>query len=225
LQRPSRSLRETYYLFPMKRHCLLVLLLFSLQSHSQEMLLKVTENYYRSLPFHKEFSRFVQHLLNDPSFIKDTIARKTDTTLYYLRGSYRSHNPFFFKGIRTDIILAEKEELAYDSGTAVRSVFHYQIVGHAPPGEEGKKEVQQEFEKACRRYKRGFTGSNDRDLKSGNNTKKGEIRDYLFRHLMYPPLTISWLSSDGAKNNVFAITVRFMVYDNNALLPIPPQGF
>jgi hypothetical protein len=217
-------LQEIYYLLPVKKFYLLFLLLFSLHAHSQEMLLKVTENYYRSLPFHKPFNKFIEHLLNDPTFIRDTVAKKTDTTLYYLRGSYRSHNPFFFKGIRTDIILAEKEEMEYDSATEVRSVFHYQIVGYAPPGEEGIKDVQQEFEKACRRYKKGFTGSNDREIKTGN-TKRGKVRDYVFRHLTYPALTISWLTSENGQNNVFAITVRFMVYRNNALLPIPPDGF
>jgi hypothetical protein len=186
------------------------------------MLLKVTENYYRSLPFHKEFSRFVTHLMNDPTFMKDTIHKKTDSTLFYMRGTYRSHNPFFFKAIRTDIILAEKEEMIYDSATMTRSVFYYQLVGYAPPGEEGIKDVQQEFEKACRRYKRGFTGSNEKEFKKGE-VKKGEVKDYLFRYTTYPPLTISWLSSEEGKNNVFAITVRFIVYDNMALLPIPPQ--
>jgi hypothetical protein len=216
--------KKICYLLPVKTHCLLLLFLVSFNATSQEMLLKVSENYYRSLPFHNEFSRFVEHLLNDPTFIKDTIHKKTDSTLFYMRGSYRSHNPFFFKAIRTDVILAERQEPRYDSAGTYHTVFYYQIVGYAPPDEEGIRDVKLEFEKACRRYKRGFTGSNDRELKSGTE-KTGEVRDYLFRHAAYPPLTISWLSSEGGKNNVFAITIRFMVYSNHAFLPVPPKGF
>lgn len=193
-----------------------------MHGYSQEMLLKVSEEYYRSLPFHKEFNRFVQHLLNDPTLITDTIHKKTDSTLFYMRGSYRTHNPFFFKGIRTDVILAEKEEMEYDSAAPARSIFYYQLVGYAPPGETGRKEVEQEFERACRRYKRGFTGSNERELKAGDK-KVGEIRDYLFRFTSYPPLTLSWATSNNGQTNLFALTIRFIIVENQALLPIAPQ--
>lgn len=208
----------------MKKYCLSLILLSSLQTHSQEILRKVSDEYYRSSPFNKEFHRFIEHILNDPAFIKDTVHRKTDTTLYYMRGSYRGHNPYFFKAIRTDIILAERLEPFLDSANTFHTVFYYQLVGYAPPGEEGINDVKREFEKACRRYKKGFTGNNDRELTSGNQ-KKGEVRDYMYRHAFYPPLTISWLTSESGANNVFAITIRFMMYDNRALLPVLSQGF
>src|SRR4026207_2119633 len=82
---------------------------------SQQTIIDVTKAYYRSTPFDKEFSKFLSHLLNDPTLSNRTLQKRTDTSFFYFKGEYAQHNPFSFKAIRTEVILAETELQLADS--------------------------------------------------------------------------------------------------------------
>lgn len=205
-----------------------ILLLFTFftvsYANAQELFRKISENYYRSAPFNREFSQFLNHLMNDPSLANKTIHKKTDSTLFFLEADYASHNPFFFKTSRTKIILAEKDEVLKDSIEFMQTVYEYQLIGYAPPGEEGIRDVQQEFDKFCRKYRKGFDGDNYKEIKN-EGIESGEIRDYSFTRLTFYPLTVAWATSRDHSQNIFALTIRFMVYNNRAFLPIPANRF
>ena len=62
-----------------------------------------------------------------------------------------------------------------------------------------------------------------RELKDGD-TLTGEIRDFYFENVSLPVITLAW-SSNAKNGNVLAITIRFLVYDNRAFLPIASYGF
>jgi hypothetical protein len=202
----------------MKRMLLLFFLLTRLAVHGQEVFVKISENYFRSSPFDKEFSKFLGHLMNDPTLTDKTINKKNDSTLFFFQGAYSTHNPYFFKAIKTKIILAEKEEILNDSLKLLHTVYVYQLIGYAPPGEEGIKDVKEEFEKFCRRYKKGFRDSNYEELKT-NEKQSGEIRDFSYRNLHFYPLTAAWATSKDHNDNIFAITIRFKVFNNLPYLP------
>lgn len=118
--------------------------------------------------------------------------------------------------------LAEREE-AVDSTGQLYSFFLYQLVGYAPAGKDGIKDVQQEFEKFCRQYKRGFTRDNYKEL-TLQDQQTGEIRDYYYKDLLLSPLTVAWATNKDHSENVFAITIRFSIVENTAYLPIPADG-
>jgi hypothetical protein len=201
----------------MKRSLLLLMLSYHLAGHSQETFVKISESYFRSTPFHKEFSRFVSHLMNDPTLINKRILKKTDSTLFFLEGDYSSHNPFFFKSIRTSVILAEKELETGDSLRPAQTIYIYQLIGYAPSGEDGIKEVKAEYEKFCRRYKKGFSESAYKELKEGDK-QSGEMNNFSFNGLSFYPLTAAWATSKTHQDNLFAITIRFKVFNNTAYL-------
>ena len=140
----------------MRKTVLLFFLLFHFTVNGQQQLEKIAANYFRSTPFNKEFSQFLAHLMNDPTLIDKTIKKKTDSTLFYIQATYSSHNPFFFKGIKTKVILAEKEEMPADSTQEPQSVYIYQLIGYAPSGEDGIKDIKEEYKKIGRRYKKSF---------------------------------------------------------------------
>jgi len=205
----------------MKKFYLLLLVLSISTAHAQKVY-NIAQTYYRINPFNKEFSSFLIRLMDDPLLTNKTINKKTDSTLFFLEGTYTSHSPFFFKATRTKIILAEREHIT-DSTGKVNNIFLYQLVGYAPPGKEGVNDIQSEFDKFCNRYKKGPDGVNIRELKL-QDKKTGEIRDYLLSSLIFSPLTIAWSTSKNNEENIFAITVRFTVVENRAYLPIPADG-
>lgn len=183
---------------------------------------KIAHDYFRVSPFNKDFSTFVSRLINDPSVQQRTIRRKTDTTLFFLEGIYNTHKPFFFRPDKVKIILSERETEG-DSINPVQPFYLYQIVGYAPPGKEGKTDVQDEYEKLVRQYKRAFDMNHPRELKDGD-TLSGEIRDFYFENVSFPVMTLAW-STNNINGNVLAITIRFFVYDNRAFLPIAAYRF
>ena len=191
---------------------------------AQEAVFNIAKTYYRSDPFEKEFSAFLNRLMNDPTLINKTIHKKTDSTLFFLEGIYTSHSPFFFKANHTKIILAEKEEVENDSLQYVNTTFNYQLIGYASPGEEGIKDVREEFEKFCRRYKKKFDGDNYKELKAGEK-QAGEIRNFSLKYPDFYPLTVAWATSKEHNDNIFALTIRFRVFENQAYLPIATYGF
>ena len=197
---------------------------FCYQSYAQQAVYDIAKTYYRSTPFENEFGAFLNHLINDPTLINKTIIKKTDSTLFFLEGIYTSHSPFFFKANHTKIILAEKEEVENDSLSYVNTTFFYQLIAYASPGEEGKKDVREEFERFCRHYKKKFDGDNYKELKV-EEKQAGEITDYALKYPGFYPLTVAWATSNGHNDNIFALTIRFRVFENQAYLPIAANGF
>ncbi|HEX5652726.1 MAG TPA: hypothetical protein VFX58_06615 [Chitinophagaceae bacterium] len=211
----------------MSKTLLLIILFIGCQSkgNSQDAIFKIAKHYYRSEPFEKEFSQFLHHLINDPLLSNKTIHKKTDSTLFFLEGTYLDHRPFFFRGEKSRVILAEKEQsVLIDSINYLQTIYVYQLIGYAPRGAEGVKDVEAEFEKFSRRYKNAFPRNQYREIKR-DNERSGQVRDYAGEALNFFPLTIAWASSQSNQENIFAITIRFMVDNNRAHLPKAFYGF
>ena len=188
---------------------------------AQQSLKKVSENYFRSPPFEREFNLVLKHLMNDPTLSNKNILKKTDSTLFFLEGDYSNHNPFFFKATRTRIILAEQELNPLDSLPA-SSLFVYQLIGYASKGEEGFKDVREEFDKFCKKNRISFAGEQVRNIMNGTEVT-GNIQDFRVSSMNFFPLTAAWMGSPNGGENLFAVTIRFIVVENEAWLPIPPD--
>jgi len=183
--------------------------------HAQNAVIKVAGNYFKTSPFEKEFSQFLQQLLSDPSLSNKNTRKKTDSTLFFFEGRYGTYNPFFFKPIQTRVILAEKEQVVVqDSLSILHTIYEYQLIGYAPPGIQGINDVKQEFDKINRRFMKDFSSYESSELKKG-----GLIRDYMYTSFPFYPFTLAWASNTDHTENIFAITVRFQVADNWAYLP------
>jgi hypothetical protein len=189
----------------------------------QGSVLQIAKNYFRSNPFNHEFDKFLDFLLNDPTLVSKTIQKRTDSNYFYLRGDYTTHNPFFFKPIRTQIILAETEIDLSDTTLHSSLMMIYQVAGYREAGKEGEAEVKAEFEKFDRKYSRKSRQDNYSELKTGN-----EITGILHNYFVFPngftPLTAAWKNNGKDEGNVFVITIRFLVSDNHASIPIPANS-
>lgn len=183
---------------------------------------KIAHDYFRVSPFNKDFSTFVSRVMNDPAVTEKKINRKTDSTLFFLEAVYTTHQPFFFKPEKVKVIISERETES-DSLHAPQPFFIYQLVGYAPAGKDGKTDVEKEYEKLVKRYTRSFDMNQPRELKDGDRVT-GEIRDFYFANVSFAPVTLAW-SSNTENGNVFAITVRFLVIDNQAFLPVATYRF
>jgi hypothetical protein len=186
-------------------------------------LLQIAKNYFRSNPFTHEFDKFLDFLLNDPTLVSKTIQKRTDSNYFYLSGDYTTHNPFFFKPSRTQIILAETEIGLSDTTLHSSLMMIYQVAGYREAGKEGEKEVKDEYEQFDRKYSKKSLNDNYSEIKTGNEVT-GALRNYFVFPNGFTPLTAAWQNNGKDKGNVFVVTIRFLVSDNHALIPVPANS-
>lgn len=201
----------------------LLLLTIAFVTNAQQSIFKITKNYYRADPFAVPFSSFLTKLLNDPAAKNVSLHKKTDSTLFYFSGDYLSHKPFFFPGIGTKIILAEREVMIADTVDYLKSYYIYQLIGYASEGEEGFKDVKEEYAKFIKKYKKDFPGPSVQKVTDSKGAT-GEITNFHSSIIDFYPLAFAWSSSGDKKENLFVITISFWVTDNTAWLPVPANG-
>ena len=206
-----------------KLSLLFSILLTSYFCSAQDILMQVAKNYFRSNPFDREFRQFLNHVMNDPTLANSTVLKRTDSTFFYLRGDYTHHNPFFFKAQRTSVIVGEKELVLNDSLQLYDTIITYQVAGYTKGGNEGEKDVKEEFERFDRKYVKKFVKNDFTELKVGNNVS-GAIRNYFVGYSFLAPLSVAWQKITANNENVFVITLRFKVSGNVAVLPVTPDA-
>lgn len=205
----------------MKRTLLLLFLFISFYSHAQEVN-RIAKTYYRSNPFITPFSDFLSHLVNDPTLNNKTIHKKTDTSSFFFEGDYSTHKPFGLTNSRTHVVLAELQQQANDSGRSViRTIYVYQLIGYSTKDEDGTKEVKKTFERFARKSQNHFANTNYREL-TRDGKQIGEINDFqLYPYLPFDHVTTAWANTEKGEN-LFAITIRFVVANNRAKVPYLP---
>lgn len=186
---------------------------------AQYELFQVAKLYFRANPLKQEISSFLYQLINDPTLTNTSIIKRTDTSLFYFRGEYRHHNPFFFKAKRTVVVFAEREIVINDSLNIIDTVVNYQIAGYTDAGKEGLDDVKEEFNRFNRKYIKKFAQNDITELKSGTDVY-GAIRNYYLDQSYLSPLSVAWQKIGDTYENVFAITLRFKISGNEAVLPI-----
>ena len=206
----------------MKKYAFLVTVsfLFCLNSTAQQSIIDIPKVYYRSNPFDKEFSKFLTHLLNDPTLSNKTLEKRSDSSLFYFKGEYAQHNPFTFKAIRTEVILAETELQLTDSIFQIDTILLYQLLGYTKGGKAGVEEVKKEYNRFNRKFGQIFSNTESRDLIKANHVS-GAISNYFLLFKLLSPLTIAWAELSESDENVFAITIRIKVRENISMLPDP----
>ncbi len=208
----------------MKKIVLFIAIIFlSNVSEAQQVLTQVAKYYFRINPFDQTIGQFLQRLINDPILINQSILKRTDTSLFYLRGDYKHYNPFFFKAKETQAVLAESETVLNDSLHLIDTIIIYQIAGYTEEGKEGEDDVKQEFEKFDRKYIKKFVKNDLKELKSDGGVY-GAIRNYYLDFSFLSPLSVAWQRIGTSHENVFVITLRFKISGDVAVLPVTPDS-
>jgi hypothetical protein len=185
---------------------------------AQPTLGKITKSYFRSDPFTGDFSSFLRHLINDPSLTNKSLHKKTDTSLFSFGGTYATHNPFFFKPKRVEVLLSETEVKLKDT-LAFDTIYVYQLFAFNDGTERGTKEVKREFDKIVRRYKGEFY----KNVMSESPTA-GEpwtTCNFFSPYHGIAPFSVTWIGPDANKEVFLLLTIRMDNSNNSAVLPIP----
>lgn len=196
-----------------------LLLLTSHISFGQDPVAKAAREYFRSDPFSAEFSTFLKHLLNDPTLSGKEFRKKTDTSLFYFRGNYATHNPFFFKAKRVEVMLNEAEVRIKDS-VALDTIYLYQLAAYNDNTETGTREIKKEFSKIFKRYKGSFYKVT---LTENSPAEELQWATYNFFVPFYgiAPFAVSWIGPNEDKEMCLLLTIRMNSNYNKAVLPIP----
>jgi len=188
------------------------------ENQNRESLHQITGLYFRVNPYDREFSEFLNQLINDPAISNKTLDKRTDSTFFYFKGEYKNFSPFFFKAIRTEIILAETEIALDDSTGKSDTIMAYQLLGYSAGSNQGKEDVKQEFIKFKKKIKKKFWSIDPTEFKNGTETT-GQIQNYFLPLHTVSPLTAAWGKLTASNECIFVITLRMKVKQNIAILP------
>ncbi|MEI9945962.1 MAG: hypothetical protein WDN26_17295 [Chitinophagaceae bacterium] len=146
------------------------------------------------------------------------IRKKTDTSFYKFSGTYKTYNPFFFKPKRLQILLEETQVEYDDSLNTKDTVFIYQLQAYDDDNDKSLKEIKKEFEKIHRQNNKKFYDSKSDEEKDGVEiTAAGH--DYFVAMHWLSPLSIAWAKIISRHEIVLALTLRFKISANEAVLP------
>ncbi|RYG40482.1 MAG: hypothetical protein EOO01_27230 [Chitinophagaceae bacterium] len=181
----------------------------------QEGLLQFTANYFRSNPFIGEYSQFVRHLMNDPDLQEKQTLKRTDTSLFSFTGSYKTFNPFFFKPRKLKITLEETPAQFLDS-LPPDTLLVYHLMAYAGNDVKAGQDIQKEFAKLHKQFKRKFAASNFQEI-SSETIERGAVHNYFVGNSDIAPLTIAWAKLN--QEYVLDLILRIKVSENFAVLP------
>jgi hypothetical protein len=185
---------------------------------AQKIMQKAIHHYYRYYPFERSFSSFITNLLNDPALENKTVVKRTDSTLFFVKGEYSGHHPFGFKALRTEMRLAELILENNDSIPKKDTIMAYQILGYCARTENGMQSVKSEYARFDRKYGEEFPDKKPKDLMEGGKVS-GATCNYFLENSSISPLTVLWGNISDTEC-IFAITLRFIKIGNEAFLPM-----
>lgn len=188
-------------------------------SKAQPPLQSVLKTYFRTHPFDIRFSSFVTSLQQDPWFIVETYHRRTDSTFFFLTGTYKNFNPFRYLPKELKLVVAEEEIIYADSLKTHDTIINLQIMGLTDTGLVNRKAVEKEF-------KRFHNNQADRFSNSAHQTFEGtgEVCYYFISPLSIPPVSIAWGRVE-TNQYTFTITIRFKIKENMAHYVVAPSEF
>jgi len=196
-----------------------VFILIACTAWSQNPIELLSKTYFRTQPFDIKFSSFVTSLQQDPWFIQESYQRRTDSSFFFLTGTYKNFNPFRYLPRELRLIVAEDEIIHGDSLKTHDTIINLQIMGVTDTGVVNRKAVEKEF-------KRFHSNQADRFSSTThvNFEDTGEAYNYFISPFSIAPVTIAWGRLENAEYT-FTITIRFKLKENMATYIVAPGEF
>jgi hypothetical protein len=170
-----------------------------------------------------KFSNFILSLHKDPWFTIDEEIRRTDSTFYYLSGTYKNYNPFQFPPRELRLILSEMQIVHEDSLKTLDTIITLQLLGITDSSVAGEKMVKKEFKHFHNNQADRFSSSTYYPFKSKNGETVAEIYNYFVSPFSISPIAIAWGIQDETHHHVFTVTFRFKVIENIATFIVSPD--
>jgi len=190
--------------------------------YSQNPIKSVLKTYFRVHPFEMKFSSFVISLQKDPWFTIENYSRRTDTTFFYLTGTYKNFNPFRYIPKELRLIVAEMQIIHEDSLKTYDTIMNLQLMGVAD-SLEGKKMVEKEFKRFHNNHADQFSSNTYNSYKSKNDNIIAEVYNYFVSPFSIAPVTIAWGILPETNQYSFTITIRFKVKENMSIYIVSPD--
>jgi hypothetical protein len=188
-------------------------------AYSQSPIEFVSKNYFRSHPFDIKFSSFVTSLQQDPWFTIGTYNRRTDSTFFFLTGTYKNFNPFRYSPKELRLVIAEEEIIHIDSLKTHDTIINVQLMGITDVGIVNSKSVEKEFKRFHNIYADRFSSTMHESFEG-----TGEVYNYFVSPLSISPVTIAWGLLE-TNQYTFTITIRFKLKENMATYIMAPGEF
>lgn len=203
----------------MKKLLLPVFILLACIAHSQSPIELVSKTYFRTHPFDMKFSSFVTSLQQDPWFSLETYDRRTDSTFFFLTGTYKNFTPFRYAPKELRLVVAEEEITHADSLKTRDTIVNLQIMGVTDTGIVNRKAVEKEFKRFHSNQGGHFSPYTHETFRG-----IGEAYNYFVSPFSISPVTIAWGRSE-TNQYIFTITIRFKLKENSATYIVAPGEF
>ena len=206
----------------MKKILFPLFLLIVNTSYSQNPLQSLLKTYFRTHPFDMRFSSFIASLQQDPWFTIETYSRRTDTSFFYLTGTYKNFNPFHYPPKELRLVLAEEEIIHTDSLKTHDTIMNLQLLGISDTGAANSKLVEREFKRFHKNQTDRFSSNTYDTFEEKNGRITAEIYNYFVFPFSIAPITIAWGILPDTNKYAFTITIRFKVKENIATYIVSP---
>ena len=190
--------------------------------YSQNPIQSVLKNYFRTHPFDMKFSSFITSLQQDPWFTIDTYGRRTDTSFFFLTGTYKNFNPFRFTPRELRLIVAEEEIVHTDSLKTQDTIMNLQLLAISDSGEVNSKTVEKEFKRFHNNQEKRFSSSTPNSFKEKDGSLTTKAYNYFVSPFSIAPITIAWGILPDTNQYAFTITIRFKIKENMSTYIISP---
>ena len=206
----------------MRKLIVFIFILIAFSSYSQNPLQSLLKTYFRTHPFDIKFSSFVLSLQKDPWFTTEEYHRRTDTSFFFLSGTYKNFNPFRFTPKELRLVVAEEEIIHVDSLHTRDTIINLQLMAITDSGLVNSKPVEKEFHRFNNNQSDRFS-SKTYDTYDKQGKMAAEILNYFIFPLSIAPVTIAWGPLPENRNYTFTITIRFKLKENIANFILAPN--
>lgn len=189
---------------------------------SAATLQNVAASYFKTAPYNKDFSQFLQELIADPDLQNKQVSRRTDSTFFFVSGTYKRYNPFIYRPTTVKISVAEAEFSDSDSSSYRDTVVYYQMIVTADSTAQGEQFVKKEYQRLLRKHDKKFTYAHY-PLDKSNTASKGEVAICFMELFAVSPLTVAWGREEASRNFAFSLTLRLKVRENRAEIVTLPH--
>ena len=207
----------------MKKFLFPLFILIVSTGYSQYPAESLIKTYFRAHPFDMKFSSFIASLQQDPWFTIETYSRRTDTTFFYLTGTYKNFNPFRYPPQELRLVLAEEEIIHTDSLKTHDTIMNLQLLGIADSGVVNSKLVEKEFTRFHKNQAGRFSSNTSNSYKEKDGSLTVKIYNYFVFPFSIAPVTVAWGILPDTNQYAFTITIRFKVKENVATYIVSPE--
>lgn len=182
----------------------------------------ILTDYFRTNPFETRFSTYLTSLQKDPWLSIEEFSRRTDSSFFFLTGTYKNFNPFHYPVKEVRLIIAEGQFIHTDSLKTIDTIITIQLLGITDTATSNKVNVTKEFKRFNNKYASAFWNYRyDKVEKASQIT--AEVNNYFIYPYSISPISDAWGRIPGTHQFTFTITIRCKLKENIADVILSPD--